>query len=51
MNAYIEENEVEQELECFYTLVGKICDALFDAKKTKLQNADYVWEMYRYVFM
>jgi hypothetical protein len=40
---YIDEKEVEQELECFYILVGKICDALFDAKKiNKLQNEDYV---------
>jgi hypothetical protein len=43
MNAYIEENEVEQELKCFYILVGKKIYAMRCLmRKTKLQNADYV---------
>jgi hypothetical protein len=48
---YIDEKEVEQELECFYILVGKICDALFDAKKLSYKTHIMFWEMYRYLFM
>jgi hypothetical protein len=51
MNTYIEENEVEQELGCFYILVGKICDALFDAKKLSYKMRIMFWEMCRYAFM
>jgi Trk-type K+ transport system membrane component len=40
MNACREENEVEKNSSIFI-LIGKLCDALYDAK-TKLQNADYV---------
>jgi hypothetical protein len=51
MNTYIEENEVEQELGCFYILVGKICDALFDEKKLSYKIRIMFWELLRYVFM
>jgi hypothetical protein len=33
--------QIRKELGCFYILIGKICDALFDTK-TKLQNMDFV---------
>jgi hypothetical protein len=36
-----ERKRSRKELRCFYILVGKICDVLFDAK-TKLQNMDFV---------
>ena len=43
MNTYIEENEVEQELKCFYILVGKKIYAMRCLmRKTKLQNADFI---------
>jgi hypothetical protein len=40
MDACREENEIEKSSGIFI-LIGKICDALFDAK-TKLQNVDFV---------
>jgi hypothetical protein len=42
MNAWIEENEVEKELGCFYILVEKKYAIRCLMQKTKLQNADYV---------
>jgi hypothetical protein len=45
-----ERKRSRKELECFYIFVGKYAMRCL-MRKTKLQNADYVWGMYRYVVM